>query len=324
MISRRTLGCAAGAAVAMPFIRPARAAQRLRFAITNAKSTSYGAAAAAMARVVREGSDGRIELEVFTDGVLGSEVAMLAAVRAGTLDLTIVASGLLGSYVPAAGLFDLPFLFKSVDQARRVLDGSIGRDYAAQCQAAGIPVLAWAENGLRHLTSNRPIRQPSDLQGLKLRIMPAPLLLQSFKAMGADARSLSIVQLYDALRLGQFDAEENPIPNIIFYQLFEVQSNLLLTGHTYSAACIAASPDMLDDLATADRALLMRGAEAGVAASRALVADVERTGLSFLREHGMTVVSDFDRAGFEAAAEPAHALAAEQFGAERLAQLRNG
>ena len=324
MISRRKLGVASLCGAALPFIRPARAAMRLRIGIGHPATGNYGAAARAFARVVQEGSDGRIQIDVFTDGVLGSEEAMLRAVQAGSLDLTIVASGLLGPYVPETGLLDLPFLFRDASHARAVLDGPVGRQYAALCHNAGIPVLAWAENGVRHLTANHPVRNAAELQGLKLRIMPAPLLLQSFRAMGAQAEPQSMTLLYESLRIGMFEAQENPIPIIITSQLYEVQSHLMLTGHTYSAACIVASTDVMEDLGATDRALLVKAASVAVEASRSFVIASEQSGLAFLTSQGMTVVPDLDLASFQHAAEAAHAAAAEQFGAERISQLRAG
>jgi tripartite ATP-independent transporter DctP family solute receptor len=324
VITRRALTGAVAAGLALPAVRRAHAAQRLRLGIGHPITGGYGAAARAFAAAVRDGTDGRYVVEIFADGALGSEEAMLGAVRAGTLDLTIVASGLLGTWIPEVGLFDLPFLFRSADHARSVLDGPVGTDYAKRCRDAGIPVIGWAENGTRHLTANRPIRNATELRGLKLRIMPAPLLLQSFRSMGADAASLSMTQLYEALRLGQFEAEENPVPIIIASQVYEVQTHLSMTAHTYSAACVAISQDLLEDIGPAETEAFMRGARDAVTASREFVIASERSGMDFLPRHGMAVVTDIDRESFLKAAGPAYALAASQFGADKLAQLRGG
>ncbi len=307
----------------MPFTHPARAIQRIRLGIGHAANGNYGMAGAAMAESVQARTDGRIQIEVFADGVLGSEEAMLAATRDGSLELTIVASGLLGAYAPEIGLLDMPFLFRDVAHARDVLDGPVGHEYAELANAAGSPVLGWAENGARHLTANRPIRNAADLQGLKLRIMPAPVLIESFIAMGAAAGSLSGTMLYEALRIGTFDAEENPIPIIYDFKLYEVQSHLMLTGHTYSAACIAVSPDFLEDLGEPDRQALVAAARDGITASRDFIIKAEPVELLELQRLGMTIVADIDRASFAKLAEKAFAAAAKRFGAERIARLRS-
>ncbi len=322
MICRRKLGISAAIGLAMPYIRPARATQRLRLGITQTATDSYGTAATSLAEAVRAGTDGRMQIEIFDGAGLGSEEAMLAAVRAGTLDLTIVASGLLGTYAPEIGLLDMPFLFHDAAHARAVLSGPIGREYAAMAAAKGVPVLAWAENGTRQLTANRPVRTAADLQGLKLRIMPAPLLVAAFRAMGADAAALSFPLVYEALRVGKFEAQENPVSLIISSRFYDVQSHLMLTGHTYSAACIAVSPDLMEDLSPADRDLFTIAAQAAATRSREFVAAAETTGVSRLQSLGMTIVADIDRASFMHAAAPAEAAVAQRFGADRIAQLR--
>jgi len=322
MICRRKLGLFAAIGLAMPYIRPARATQRLRLGIAQGATGSYGTAATALAETVRVGTEGRVQIEISFGGGLGSEEAMLAAAHAGTLDLTIVASGLLGTYAPEVGLLDMPFLFHDAAHARAILDGPIGEEYATMAAEKGVPVLAWAENGTRQLTANKPVRTAADLQGLKLRIMPAPLLLAAFRAMGADAAALSFPLVYEALRVGKFEAQENPLSLIISSRFYEVQSHLMLTGHTYSAACIVASPDLLEDLSPADRTVFTNAARAAAVRSREFVAAAELTGVGRLHDLGMTIIEDVDRASFIRAAAPAEAEAAQRFGAGRIARLR--
>ena len=323
MMRRRGLTVLAGAVLAMPFIRPARAAIKLRFAIAHSTHDQFGVAARKFAEAVRAGTDGRVQVEVFTDGSMGSEESTLAGVQAGTLDLAMAASGLLGSQAPEIGLLDMPFLFRDTAHARAVLDGSIGSDYANLAAAKGIPVLAWAENGVRHMTANRPIRTAADLKGLKLRIMPAPLLLSAFQTMGADASVLSFQLVYEALRIGEFDAQENPVSTIISARFYEVQSHLILTGHTYSAACIVASSDLLEDLSPPDRLLFSAAAKAATTASRDFNDQASKSSLGWLRTQGMTVIEDPDRASFQQSAAPAEAAAALQFGGDRIARIRS-
>ncbi len=322
MISRRKLAALAAVTLAVPFIRPARAAHRLRLGITQNANSHYGFAATKLAQVIQTDTDGRVQVEIFYDGALGSEETMLAGTRAGTLDLTIAASGLLGLYAPEVGLLDMPFLFRDAAHARSMLDGPVGQEYAEAAATKGVPVLAWAENGMRNLTANRPIRNAADLKGLKLRIMPAPLLVEAFRPMGADASPLSFQFVYEALRIGKFDAQENPIPLILSSHFYEVQTHLRMTAHTYSAACIVASPDLLEDLSSADRQVLANAAQAGAAQSRNFLDAAEANGIVRLGELGMTVITDVDRGSLMRAAAPAEAAVAQHFGAGRIARLR--
>jgi len=324
MIRRRHLGVLAASALCLPSVRPARAAQRLRLGIVQGVHSHYGAAATALAEGVQAATGGRIQVEIFYDGALGSEEGMLTAVRASTLDMTIVASGLLGTYAPEIGLLDMPFLFRDTDHARAVLDGPCGEEYAEAAAAKGVPVLAWAENGVRNLTANRPVCNAAELRGLKLRIMPAPLLLNAFRAMGADAASLSFPLVYEALRVGKFEAEENPVGLILTSRFYEVQSHLMLTRHTYSAASIVISPDVLEDLSPADQRVFREAARVGAARSREFVEESEAAALAELRSRGMTVIADVDRPSFLAAAAVAEAEAAQRFGADQIAKLRGG
>ena len=322
MINRRKLVLASAVGLAAPLVRPARAAPRLRLGIGHGTKANYGAAAVAMAEGMRARTNGRVEIEIFADSVLGSEETLLTAVRNGTLDLAIVASGLLGSYAPEVGLLDMPFLFRDAAHAQAVLDGPIGQEYAALSKTAGTPVLAWAENGLRHLTANRALHSAADLKGLKLRIMSAPVLLESFRAMGADASELPVTLLYEALRVGNFDAEENPTAVILASKLYEVQSHLMLTGHTYSAACIAVSPDLLEDLSASDQEALAASARDGAAASRAFAVAAGPDEMKRLEACGMTIIADVDRASFQQAAEKAYLAMERRFGTERISRLR--
>jgi TRAP-type C4-dicarboxylate transport system substrate-binding protein len=203
-----------------------------------------------------------------------------------------------------------------------VLDGPVGAEYAAMMQPKGLNLLAWAENGLRHVTSNRPVRRPEDLQGLHIRVPQSDVMIEAFQALGANPEPLPFPQLYDALRTGRFEAEENPVPTIVAAKFAEVQKCLNLTGHVYSAAFFIASPDLLEDLNDAQRAALTSCAKAGAAASRETGSKGEHDGIEALKAAGMTVVADVDRAALAAAAKPALDAAARRLGADRAARIQ--
>ena len=298
------------------------APRRLRIGTGSALDNSFGVAAKTLSEDFTRRTDGRFSVDIYPDATLGNDEAMLAAVQAGTLDLTAVSSALLASYQPVVGLLDLPFLFKNREQARAALDGPEGQAIADLAKSSGVPVLAWGENGVRHLTGHRPFHTAADLRGVKLRVLPAPLLMNGFRAMGAAVDNVPFSQLYEALLTGRFEAQENPLQLVLSARLYEVQSHVTLTGHTYSAMAIVASPDLLEDLGAADRIALTEAAKLAAVRSREFGSRQDDTVTQTLQSKGMTIVTDLDRHSFLEAAAPAEAVAAEQFGADMIARLR--
>jgi TRAP-type C4-dicarboxylate transport system substrate-binding protein len=199
---------------------------------------------------------------------------------------------------------DAPYLFRDVATARTVLDGPLGREFAALAAAQNIIVLAWAENGLRHITSNRPIRRPSDLKDFKLRVPPTSVMRDGLRALGADAKPYSFALLKEALRTGQFDGQENAIITIESARLNQVQSHVNLTGHIYDPGVILASADLMADMTPVQQAALRACAGMAATKMRKVAADAQDQGIQRLAAAGMTVVSDVDIEALRAAARP--------------------
>ena len=322
MIGRRRFTRVAASALSLPFLAGAGGPRRLRLAFGSGFDNPFGVACQELAKQVANRTEGRFAVDIYPDATLGNDEALLASVHAGTLDLTAVSSALLAEYAPEIGLLDLPFLFRDNAHARTALDGDNGQELAELAKAKGLTVLAWGENGVRHLTGHRPIRNAADLQGLKLRVLPAPLLINAFRAMGAQAEALPFSQLYEALLTGRFEAQENTLQQIRSARLNEVQSHVTLTAHSYSAMAIVVSPDLIEDLDPADRKALNEAAHAAATQSRDYVSRTDELTTAALRNAGMTFVTDPDRENLRAAAAPAEAQAAARLGADRIARLR--
>ncbi len=323
MINRRRLVTLASSGCALPVWRTAQAkSRRLRLAFGSGLDNPFGVACRTIAEEVGKRTDGRLTIDIYPNATLGNDETTLAATQAGALDLTAVSSALLASYAPEIGLLDLPFLFQNRAHAQAALDGPEGRDLARISEAQRLPVLAWGENGVRHLTGHRPMRDARDVQGLKLRVLPAPLLLNAFKAMGALAEAIPFSQLYEALLTGRFEAQENPLQLIHSARLYDVQSHVTLTAHTYSAMAIVVSADLLEDLDKPDQDILADAARLAAIRSREFVGVTDAKITDSLREKGMTIITDPDRESFRRAAAPAEADAAARLGADRIARLR--
>src|SRR4051812_48953800 len=232
------------------------------------------------------------------------------------LALVVTASAPVGNYVPETRVFNIPFLFRDYAHARAVLDGPIGQDVLARFPAHGLVLLAWAENGLRHLTnSKRPVRTPEDLKGLKLRTQENPIIIKAFQTLGAEVTPMPWGRaLFDALAQGVLDAEENAIDTIVAFELFRWQKYLSLTGHIYDPAVIIMSNSAYDNLSDTDKRAFADSARLVAPMDRKAMDDADATGLAQLLSVGMKINDDVDKAAFRAALVPAYAEWREQFG----------
>ena len=283
----------------------------------------YGIGADAFIAKLEELSDGEWTGEQAPAGQLGGERDMIEGLQIGSLDVVITSTGPLGNFVPEVYALDLPFLFRDYDHARSVLDGEIGQELLAKIDEHDLVGLAWSENGFRHVTnSQHPVRTPEDLQGLKLRTMENKVHMEAFSNMGAAPTPMAFPELFAALQQGVVDGQENPIPVITASKFWEVQNNVSLTGHVYSPAVVLASPILLDGLTEEQRGWFYEAAKASAAATRAEVSRVEEAGVQTLRDNGMEVITDVDKAPFAALAEPAYKVYTDQYGTEMVDRIK--
>ena len=135
--------------------------------------------------------------------------------RLGTMAFSANSQGSTSGVVPQFGVLGLPFLFKDLPQAWKVLDGPVGERLGKHAKEKGLVLLALWDNGIRHVSNNvRPITKPEDLAGVKLRTPPDPITVDIFKALGANPTPMAFSELYIALQQGVVDGQENPLMNI--------------------------------------------------------------------------------------------------------------
>jgi TRAP-type transport system periplasmic protein len=327
MVARRQL-LLSGAGVASGMLaggrRKAHAApQTLRIDYILPVASQLGAGATVFAQEVAKRTAGRIVIQQYPDSTLGGDVELLKGLQLSSIDLAFVTGMGLPSVLPAVGVLNIPFLFKNNAQAQAALDGPIGESFRKQFTELNMVMLAWGENGLRHITnSRRPIVTPADLQGLRLRVPQSAVLLEGFKALGADAASLPFPQLFEALRAGKFDGQENPIATIVAAKFDQVQKFLTLSGHAYDPAVFLMSPDAFDELSHDDRTSFIEAAKLGGKASRSFAAKAEAEGVAALQKAGMTVQTSIDRDSFVNAMAAANASYEKTFGLDLIKQIK--
>ncbi len=301
----------------------AQAEQSIVIGHTLSPGSHYGIGADAFIATLEDLSGGEFTGEQAAAGQLGGERDMIEGLQIGSLDIVITSTGPLGNFVPQVYALDLPFLFRDYDHARTVLDGDIGQELLEEIGQNQLVGLAWSENGFRHVTnSQRPVLTPADLDGLKLRTMENRVHMEAFSQMGAAPTPMAFPELFTALQQGVVDGQENPVTVITASNFWEVQSHVSLTGHVYSPAVILASPTLLDSLTDEQRGWFFQAAAASAEATRAEVNRLEDAGVALLRENGMEVITDIDKAPFAELAQPAYAVYTDEYGTELVERIQ--
>lgn len=293
----------AGAAIlAAPATLRAQGQVRLTLAHGTAAANPRGVTAERMAARVRELSNGRIEMRVAHAAQLGDDVAMLTALRTGTLDMSVNSQGPTSALVPEMAALGLPFLFPDANAAYRVVDGAVGQELAQKLAAVGLQSLGFWDNGIRHVTNRRrAINRPEDLRGLRIRTPADPATIDTFQALGAATQQINFSELYVALQQGVVDGQENPLANIHASKLHEVNRFISLTAHKWECSPFLASRVAWGRLNEADRAVVMQAAREATAHNRMLMQQADVQLLAEYRSMSSVEVNVADQAAFRTA-----------------------
>lgn len=212
---------------------PGPAPYTLRLGHNMKEDSAMHVAAQKFAATVSERSAGQIHIDIFPDQTLGNDYQMVDMARDGELDILLTPTAKLSSLVPAMQYADLPFLFASREDAYALLDGEVGELLLAQLQAYGLLGVTFWENGFKQFTANRAIHNPEDFQGLKIRVMKSPIIMDQFKAFGARPIAIDFHETSQALQDGVVDGQENPLVAIYNMGFYKQQSHLILSNHAY-------------------------------------------------------------------------------------------
>lgn len=275
----------------------------------------YGMGADHFAKLVKERSNGAIEIQVFPSSQLGNQRDLVEGLVFGTVDMTLTGTAVLGNFIPEVSVFDLPFIFRDIPHAYKALD-TIGMELCKKGEAQGMITLAIWENGVRHMTnSKRPIRTPEDMKGLKIRVMEQPVYIEMMKALGASPTPMAMSELYTALQKGVVDGQENPFSHIATKRFDEVQKYISLTGHTYAPEPVLISTIAWNKLNPEQQALVRKAAEDTRDWQRQLCRDSEGAFMKTIIDRGHAVINDdVDKEAFIKATAPVYKMYTDKFG----------
>jgi tripartite ATP-independent transporter DctP family solute receptor len=213
------------------------------------------------AEIVAAETGGKIRVREFPSNQLGSEVQQTSALQGGVQEMQSPASTTLVGIVKEFGVFDLPFIVSTPQQADALVDGAVGKALLARLPEKGLIGLAFWDLGFRNVTnSRRPITKAEDLAGIKLRVMPNPVYIDTFKTFGANPLPMNFSELYTALENRTVDGQENPFSVILSNKFYDVQKYLSKTNHTYSTNIILVSKKFWDTLSPTERTILQDAA----------------------------------------------------------------
>lgn len=262
-----------------------------------------------------------VKVEIFHSSQLGSERDLTEGLQLGSVDIAI-APGTISSFEPAMKILDLPYIFRDRDHAYQVLDGEIGKELAADLPSKDLRLLAYWENGFRHVTnSKKPIVTPQDLDGIKIRVPENSTYVDSFNAWKANVTTMAFGELYTALQQKTIDGQENPLALIATNKFYEAQKYLSLTGHFYGPAHVLMSEQTWQKLSPEMQAAVQKAAEEARDYERQLLSDTNEEYLQTLKDAGMEV-NEVDTQAFIEAAKPVWEQYRGEFG-DRIDQIQN-
>lgn len=241
-------------------------------------------------KALEEKSGGSLKVQLYPAGQLGDARTLVEGLQMGTIEVADIENGPMGNFVPEAAVWDLPFIFTSLEAAHKVLDGQIGEMVQKKYQSIGIRHLCYNDGGFRNFTnSRRPIVGPKDLEGLKIRVMESDVMVASMKAFGAAALPMAFGELYSALQQGVVDGQENPL-NLVFSQRFyEVQKYLTISGHFYYPRQIMVSEAFFARLDKKQQETLSAVAKEACKVQRDTYVTYSKTMNDTLKEKGMQI-----------------------------------
>ena len=207
-------------------------------------------------------SGGKMKVQEFPASQLGNELQQQSALQGGVQQMSAPATTSLAGIVKEFCLVDFPFSVSTFEQADALLDGPLGQALIAKLPEKGLVALGYWDLGFRNVTNSKhPITKAEDLDGLKIRVIPNPVFLETFRAFKANPVPMAFAELYGALEARAVDGQENPYAVILSNKFYEVQKYLSATNHVYAANIVLVSKKFWDSLTPAEQKMMNEAAD---------------------------------------------------------------
>src|SRR5438876_2527569 len=306
------LGVAAGVlmAVGLSFGGTAGAQEKMILKASDVHPEGYPTVQAVedMGKKLSAATNGRLTVQMFASMQLGGEKEAIEQAQVGAIQFARVSVGALGPVIDDLNVFNMPYLFRSTAHMQKVIDGPIGQelmDKVTNNPKAGLVALAWMDAGARSLyDTKKPIKDISDLKGMKFRVMGNPMFVDMMNSLGGNGVSMGYDQVFNALQTGVVDGAENNPPSFVFDNHYQVAKFYTLDEHLIVPEMLVFSKKTWDTLSKEDQALLIKFGKEAQAEERVLWTQYEKEAMDKAKAAGITITETADKKPFRDAATP--------------------
>ncbi len=296
---KHVLGIAVAAVMLAGGLSSAEAAGKVTLRFANTTNKSSIDAAQVFVDVAKKESNGRLEIQHFPNNTLGDDRAATESMMLGDIAIVQTMPSIIAGMIPDLYVWDAPFLFNTIDDAWKCIDGPLGHAINEQVEKKGIKYVASVENGYRHYTNSKvPVRVPADVAGQKLRVMETDLQIAMWKNWGANPTPMAFAEVISGLQQGTIDAQENPLSIIDSNKLYEVQHYITLTGHIFSPHVVYINKEIYDSFDPEIKTAFDKAAKAYETAQRKHATELNELSVGNFKKAGCEVIelTDEERA----------------------------
>jgi tripartite ATP-independent transporter DctP family solute receptor len=270
--------------------------------------------------LVEEKSDGKLVVNISPAAQLGDEREMAQAVQTNAIEGAIISTGPLSTISASMDLPLLPFLVSERKTMYQLLDGEVGKEILSSLEDSGIKGTAFWESGFKQITSNKEIHTPKDLKGVPFRTVESQLVMDTYKALGANPVAVPFPEVYTSLQQGVVEGQENAIGSIASMKFYEVQDYVTMLDIGYNPYAVIFSKKWFDSLSEEHQNIIVTASQEAAEYERQLIADTEADYLKEIEESGTTIVklSSKEKEAFREATSSVHEKFKDVFGAELL------
>ncbi|MBR7746190.1 TRAP transporter substrate-binding protein [Undibacterium baiyunense] len=263
----------------------------IKFSHVVASDTPKGKAAQRFKEIAEKATKGRVKVELYPNSTLYRDKEELEALQLGAVQMlapSLAKFGPLG--IKEFEVFDLPYIFQNREVLHRVTQGSVGASLLAKLEQKGITGLGFWDNGFKVMSSNVPMRGPSDLKGKRLRIQSSKVLDAQMRSLGAIPHAMAFSEVYQALQAGVVDGTENPPSNLYTQKMHEVQKHVTITNHGYLGYAVIVNKKFWYGLPSDIRAELNKAMQSATQYANTIAQIENDNALDAVKKSGKTMI----------------------------------